>query len=138
MQEAQCGGHFRRGLRSSCVPVFYLHPHGSVLLALIVSFDDDARFNTAATLPGMYERTVTIGSAGKTFSVTGWKLGWSIGPHHLIKALCFVHQNCNFTCPTPLQVSFVNTGFLYLMSIRSLFCNLLNIFHESFNKISLY
>jgi len=52
----------------------------------------------------MWERTVTIGSAGKTFSVTGWKLGWSIGPKHLIYCLCMVHQNCNYTCPTPLQV----------------------------------
>ena len=40
-----------------------------------------------ATLPDMYERTITIGSAGKTFSVTGWKLGWALGPAHLL-------QNC--------------------------------------------
>ncbi|XP_063021827.1 kynurenine--oxoglutarate transaminase 3 isoform X3 [Melospiza melodia melodia] len=56
-----------------------------------------------ATLPGMWERTVTIGSAGKTYSVTGWKLGWSIGPEHLIKHLQVVHQNTLYTCPTPLQ-----------------------------------
>ncbi|XP_009071774.1 PREDICTED: kynurenine--oxoglutarate transaminase 3 [Acanthisitta chloris] len=56
-----------------------------------------------ATLPGMWERTVTIGSAGKTYSVTGWKLGWSIGPENLIKHLQVVHQNTLYTCPTPLQ-----------------------------------
>ncbi|XP_021111078.1 kynurenine--oxoglutarate transaminase 3 isoform X2 [Heterocephalus glaber] len=56
-----------------------------------------------ATFPGMWERTVTIGSAGKTFSVTGWKLGWSIGPHHLIKHLQTVQQNTIYTCATPLQ-----------------------------------
>ncbi|XP_029473662.1 kynurenine--oxoglutarate transaminase 3 isoform X2 [Rhinatrema bivittatum] len=56
-----------------------------------------------ATLPGMWERTITIGSAGKTFSVTGWKLGWSIGPQHLIKHLQTVQQNCIYTCATPLQ-----------------------------------
>ncbi|KAG9341497.1 hypothetical protein JZ751_019002 [Albula glossodonta] len=56
-----------------------------------------------ATLPGMWDRTVTIGSAGKTFSVTGWKLGWSIGPEHLIKHLQTVMQNTLYTCPTPLQ-----------------------------------
>ena len=33
-----------------------------------------------ATLADLYERTITIGSAGKTFSVTGWKLGWAVGP----------------------------------------------------------
>ncbi|XP_034036605.1 kynurenine--oxoglutarate transaminase 3-like [Thalassophryne amazonica] len=56
-----------------------------------------------ATLPGMWERTITIGSAGKTFSVTGWKLGWSVGPEHLIKHLQTVMQNTLYTCPTPLQ-----------------------------------
>lgn len=56
-----------------------------------------------ATLPGMWERTITVGSAGKTFSVTGWKLGWSIGPQHLIKHLQTVMQNSLYTCSTPLQ-----------------------------------
>ncbi|XP_030288682.1 kynurenine--oxoglutarate transaminase 3 isoform X2 [Sparus aurata] len=56
-----------------------------------------------ATLPGMWDRTITIGSAGKTFSVTGWKLGWSVGPEHLIKHLQTVMQNTLYTCATPLQ-----------------------------------
>ena len=51
-----------------------------------------------ATLPDMYERTITIGSAGKTFSVTGWKLGWAYGPAHLLYNLQVVHQNCVYTC----------------------------------------
>ncbi|XP_072430831.1 kynurenine--oxoglutarate transaminase 3-like isoform X4 [Chiloscyllium punctatum] len=55
------------------------------------------------TLPGMWDRTITIGSAGKTFSVTGWKLGWSIGPAHLIKHLQTVQQNTIYTCNTPIQ-----------------------------------
>ncbi|KAM7012638.1 kynurenine--oxoglutarate transaminase 3-like [Tautogolabrus adspersus] len=58
-----------------------------------------------ATLPGMWDRTITIGSAGKTFSVTGWKLGWSVGPEHLIKHLQTVMQNTLYTCPTPLQAT---------------------------------
>jgi len=56
-----------------------------------------------ASLPGMWERTLTIGSAGKTFSVTGWKLGWTVGPSHLIKGLQTLFQNCCYTCATPLQ-----------------------------------
>ncbi|XP_054862077.1 kynurenine--oxoglutarate transaminase 3 isoform X3 [Amphiprion ocellaris] len=56
-----------------------------------------------ATLPGMWDRTITISSAGKTFSVTGWKLGWSIGPEHLTKHLQTVMQNTLYTCATPLQ-----------------------------------
>lgn len=56
-----------------------------------------------ATLPGMWERTITIGSAGKTFSVTGWKIGWAIAPNNLMSCLHAIHQNCNYTCPTPIQ-----------------------------------
>ncbi|KRT78561.1 hypothetical protein AMK59_6684 [Oryctes borbonicus] len=56
-----------------------------------------------ATLPGMWERTVTIGSAGKTFSVTGWKVGWAYGPANLMRNLQVVHQNCVYTCTTPIQ-----------------------------------
>lgn len=51
----------------------------------------------------MWERTVTIGSAGKTLNVTGWKIGWAYGPDYLIKNLQLVHQNVVYTCPTPLQ-----------------------------------
>lgn len=56
-----------------------------------------------ATLPGMWERTITIGSAGKTFSVTGWKLGWAYGPENLMVNLQMVHQNSVYTGTTPIQ-----------------------------------
>lgn len=55
------------------------------------------------TLPGMWDRTITIGSAGKTFSVTGWKIGWAYGPENLMRNLQMVHQNCVYTCSTPIQ-----------------------------------
>lgn len=63
-----------------------------------------------ATLPGMWDRTITIGSAGKTFSVTGWKLGWAYGPKRLMSNLQAMHQNCIYTCPTPIQEA-VAVGF---------------------------
>ncbi|KAK4293330.1 hypothetical protein Pmani_033965 [Petrolisthes manimaculis] len=56
-----------------------------------------------ATLPDMWERTVTIGSAGKTFSVTGWKTGWAYGPAHLMKGPQVIHQHSVYTCTTPVQ-----------------------------------
>ncbi|BES93857.1 Aminotransferase class I and II [Nesidiocoris tenuis] len=56
-----------------------------------------------ATLPDMWERTITIGSAGKTFSVTGWKTGWAYGPAHLIHNLQVVHQNNLNSINTPTQ-----------------------------------
>ncbi len=56
-----------------------------------------------ATLPGMWERTVTLGSAGKTFSVTGWKIGWAIAPPLLAQAIVMAHQWIPFAVATPLQ-----------------------------------
>jgi aspartate/methionine/tyrosine aminotransferase len=56
-----------------------------------------------ATLPGMWERTITLGSAGKTFSVTGWKIGWGIAPPPLAHALLMAHQWIPFAVSTPMQ-----------------------------------
>jgi len=56
-----------------------------------------------AALPGMRERTLTIGSAGKTFSVTGWKVGWVVGPRDIVPALHASHILIPFCSITPLQ-----------------------------------
>lgn len=56
-----------------------------------------------ATLPGMRERTLTINSTGKTFSMTGWKIGYAIGPAGLNAALRTVHQFVTFATATPFQ-----------------------------------
>ncbi|XP_034403484.1 kynurenine--oxoglutarate transaminase 1 [Cyclopterus lumpus] len=56
-----------------------------------------------ASLPGMWERTVTIGSAGKTFSATGWKLGWAISSVHNMKNLKIIHLGSVYQCPTATQ-----------------------------------
>lgn len=58
-----------------------------------------------ATLPGMFERTVTIGSAGKTFGMTGWKIGWSYGPPDLIQGVWRVHQFVVFAVNHPTQLA---------------------------------
>ncbi|MEO6822902.1 MAG: pyridoxal phosphate-dependent aminotransferase [Candidatus Nanopelagicales bacterium] len=56
-----------------------------------------------ATLPGMAERTVTIGSAGKSLSMTGWKVGWATGPADLIAAVRVVRQHLSFVSSGPFQ-----------------------------------
>ena len=56
-----------------------------------------------ATLPGMWERTITIGSGGKTFSFTGWKVGWAYGPARLINAVKVVRQHLSFVSGGPFQ-----------------------------------
>ncbi len=56
-----------------------------------------------ASLPGMWDRTITLGSAGKTFSVTGWKIGWAIAPEPLSTGLRKAHQWVSYAVTTPLQ-----------------------------------
>ncbi len=56
-----------------------------------------------ATLPGMAERTLTVSSIGKTFSVTGWKIGWACGPAELVAAVRGAKQFMTFAGGTPLQ-----------------------------------
>ncbi len=56
-----------------------------------------------ATLPGMRERTLRISSAGKTFSCTGWKVGWATGPARLVSAVQRVKQFLTFVNASPLQ-----------------------------------
>ncbi len=56
-----------------------------------------------ATLPGMAERTIQISSAGKTFSCTGWKVGWACGPARLVSAVLRVKQFLTFVNAGPLQ-----------------------------------
>lgn len=58
-----------------------------------------------ATLPGMWERTVTVNSAGKSFTVTGWKIGYAIAPAPLTEMLRRVHQYVNYAIATPLQAA---------------------------------
>jgi N-succinyldiaminopimelate aminotransferase len=56
-----------------------------------------------ATLPGMAERTLTISSAGKSFSFTGWKIGWCSGPPQLVGAVRSAKQFLSFAGGTPFQ-----------------------------------
>ena len=65
-------------------------------------FDDNVHV-PIATLPGMFERTITVGSGGKTFSVTGWKIGWATGPADLVAKVLGVKQWFSFAAGTPLQ-----------------------------------
>jgi len=65
-----------------------------------------ARHVRMATLPGLADQTGTGSSAGKTFSLTGWKIGWALGPPHLQHALRQAHQFVTFATAAPLQAGF--------------------------------
>ncbi|HEX6057203.1 MAG TPA: pyridoxal phosphate-dependent aminotransferase [Intrasporangium sp.] len=64
---------------------------------------DDAEHIPMATLPGMAERTITISSAGKTFSATGWKVGWLAGPAEAVAAARTVKQFLTYVGSGPFQ-----------------------------------
>lgn len=64
---------------------------------------DGRTHHPIATLPGMAERTLTISSAGKTFSLTGWKIGWVSGPAELIEAVLAVKQFLTYSGGAPFQ-----------------------------------
>jgi N-succinyldiaminopimelate aminotransferase len=86
-----------------------------------------------ATLPGMAERTVTISSGGKTFSFTGWKVGWVSGPAPLVAAVRAAKQFLTYTSGAPFQLA-IARGLAYepavingfgaaLAAKRDLFCD---------------
>ncbi len=56
-----------------------------------------------ATLPSLAERTLTISSGGKSFSFTGWKIGWALGPAPLVRAMQKAHQFVTFATAAPFQ-----------------------------------
>lgn len=75
-----------------------------------------------ATLPGMWERTLTVGSGGKTFSFTGWKVGWASGPRELIAATRVVRQHLSYVSGGPFQYAMAHGLGLpdeYFLSFRS-------------------
>jgi aspartate/methionine/tyrosine aminotransferase len=67
-----------------------------------IVFDDNEHV-PIATLPGMWERTLTINSTGKTFSMTGWKIGYTVGPAELNAGIRATHQFSTFATATPFQ-----------------------------------
>jgi aspartate/methionine/tyrosine aminotransferase len=64
---------------------------------------DGQGFTSLASLPGMAERTIKIGSAGKIFSLTGWKVGWMVAGPELASVVARAHQFLTFSTPPNLQ-----------------------------------
>jgi aminotransferase len=64
---------------------------------------DGARHISIASLPGMRDQTITINSISKTYSLTGWRVGWAIAPYHLTGSIRKVHDFLTVGAPHPLQ-----------------------------------
>jgi aspartate/methionine/tyrosine aminotransferase len=85
---------------------------------------DGGRFTPLATLPGMAERTIKVGSAGKIFSLTGWKVGWMVAAPELAPLVARAHQFLTFSTAPNLQaaVAFgLNEGDAWLQPMRDRF-----------------
>ncbi|CAF4600025.1 unnamed protein product [Rotaria sp. Silwood2] len=99
-----------------------------------ITYDKNKKHIRIATLPNMWQRTLTIGSAGKTFPSTGLKLGWTIGPKGLIRLCKIVHQYSVFICPT-LSHEVVARCFEYeLKRLNSPECYLNSVSNEFLEK----
>jgi N-succinyldiaminopimelate aminotransferase len=97
----------------------FTRPELELIAALCVEYDliavtdevyehliyDGTQHIPLATLPGMAGRTLTISSAGKTFSATGWKIGWACGPAPLVAATRKAKQFLTFAGGTPFQAA---------------------------------
>jgi aspartate/methionine/tyrosine aminotransferase len=85
---------------------------------------DGRAFTPLATLPDMAERTIKVGSAGKIFSLTGWKVGWMVAPAELANVAARAHQYLTFATAPNLQsaVAFgLNEGDAWIQPMRDRF-----------------
>ncbi|MBI1190248.1 MAG: aminotransferase class I/II-fold pyridoxal phosphate-dependent enzyme [Tepidisphaera sp.] len=93
-----------------------------------------------ATLPGMWERTITLSSLGKTFSLTGWKVGWSIAPPALTACVRAAHQFMVFSGSTPMQhgaAAVLDAGDAYCETLRRLFASNRDILSATLTRCGL-
>jgi aspartate/methionine/tyrosine aminotransferase len=84
----------------------------------------DEQFTPLATLPGMAERTIKIGSAGKIFSLTGWKVGWMVAAPELVNVAARAHQFLTFSTAPNLQSAVaygLNEGDQWIAPMRERF-----------------
>ncbi|GAA5908816.1 kynurenine--oxoglutarate transaminase [Sporobolomyces salmoneus] len=68
-----------------------------------LTFEGREHTRIASLSDDLWNRTITIGSAGKSFSATGWRVGWAVGPHHLIQPLTAAHTRIVFCVNGPAQ-----------------------------------
>lgn len=73
-------------------------PYGSII------FDGNEHFSIG-TLPGMFERTITVDSFSKTYAMTGWRIGWAVGTPDLIKAMTLLQGSLSANVTSAVQVA---------------------------------
>lgn len=102
---------------------------------------DDARHTSMMSMTGMRERTIKVGSAGKIFSLTGWKVGFVCAAPHLLKVLAKAHQFLTFTTPPSLQeaVAFgLGKEDAYFTGMRAMFARSKNRLADGLTALGLH
>lgn len=86
------------------------HPHVTAVTDEVYEklIFGEAVHTRLASLPGMWDRVITVSSSGKTFSCTGWKVGWCLGAEHLIKPIILSNQWIQYCVSTPTQRAIAN------------------------------
>ncbi|RYH28348.1 aminotransferase class I/II-fold pyridoxal phosphate-dependent enzyme [archaeon] len=81
------------------------HPHVTAVTDEVYEklVYDGLEHQRLASLPGMWDRTLTVSSCGKTFSATGWKVGWVYGAAHLVKPIVLANQWIQYCVSSPTQ-----------------------------------
>lgn len=101
------GKVFSRRELEGIAAVLKKHPHVLVLADEVYEFMayDGLAHERIASFPGMFDRTISLFSAGKTFSCTGWRVGYAIAPAHLTTAITKAHSTVPFCGTTPFEVA---------------------------------
>lgn len=101
------GKVFSREELQQVAKVLERHPNVIVLADEVYEFMtyDGLKHERLAKLPGFFDRTISLFSAGKTFSCTGWRTGYAVGPAHLVGAITKAHSTVPFCGTTPLEVA---------------------------------
>jgi aminotransferase len=93
-----------------------------------------------ASLPGMFERTISCSSLSKTYSITGWRIGYIIAPENIIEGARKVHDFLTVGAPAPLQeaaVTALNFGDDYYVKLRESYTEKKDFFLEGLDKLQL-
>lgn len=99
------GKVFTQAELESVAEIVKRHPDVTVVLDEVYEklVYDNHKHIRFASLPGMWERSLTVSSCGKTFSCTGWKVGWVYGGEKLIKPVMLANQWVQYSVSTPTQ-----------------------------------
>lgn len=93
-----------------------------------------------ATLPGMFERTISCGSLSKTYAITGWRLGYAIASPKITEGICKVHDFLTIGAPTPLQeaaVTALNFPDSYYQKVQVEYSQRRDIFLDYLDRIGI-